>query len=70
MLKLQVELCLHRKLDHNQTGNLDLRSSLFLYHKLLNLSIRTNFPDVALTHPSEEQQYPAGQLPTPGPQPC
>jgi hypothetical protein len=68
MLKLQVELCLLRKLDHIQTGNLALRSSLFLDHKLLNLSVRTNSPSVILTHPSEEQQYPAGQLPTPAPQ--
>jgi len=73
MLTLQVELCLHRKLDHIQTGNLALRSSLFLDHKLLNnISVRTTIisPIVILTHPSEEQQYPAGQLPTPAPQLC
>lgn len=64
---------MHRKLDHIQTGNLALRSSLFLDHKLLNnISVRTtiNSPNIILTHPSEEQQYPAGQLPTPAPQFC
>jgi hypothetical protein len=68
--KLQAELCLHRMLDHIQTGNPELRSNLFLDHKRLNQFVRAESLGVILTYPSEEQQYPAGQLPTPAPQVC
>jgi hypothetical protein len=66
----QVERYWHHKLGHIDTGNRALHSSLFLYHKLLGSFVRTTSLTITLTYPSEEQQSPAPQLPTPGPQLC